>query len=101
MKMAAIYARVSSEQQAQKATVHSQIEALKQRVAADGCVVLPEHVYVDDGVSGSTLIRPALERLRDRIAEGAIERLRPQSRPAGAQVRLSGAAPRRVSRTWR
>jgi hypothetical protein len=30
---------------------------------------------VDDGASGSTLVRPALERLRDRIAEGGIDTL--------------------------
>jgi site-specific DNA recombinase len=30
---------------------------------------------LDDGFSGSTLVRPALERLRDRVAEGAIDRL--------------------------
>jgi hypothetical protein len=30
-------------------------------------------VFEDDGFSGATLIRPALERLRDRAAEGAFE----------------------------
>ena len=30
---------------------------------------------MDDGYSGSTLIRPALERLRDQVAAGAIDRL--------------------------
>jgi hypothetical protein len=29
---------------------------------------------VDDGYSGSTLIRPALDRLRDQAAAGAIDR---------------------------
>ena len=33
------------------------------------------NVYLDDGFSGSTLLRPALERLRDRVAEGGIDRL--------------------------
>ncbi|MFI4983134.1 MAG: recombinase family protein, partial [Nevskiales bacterium] len=31
--------------------------------------------FIDDGVSGTTLVRPALERLRDQAAAGAIERL--------------------------
>ena len=75
MKSIAIYARVSSEQQAQQATIESQVTALKERVAADGHVLLPQDIYVDDGYSGSTLVRPALERLRDRIADGAIDRL--------------------------
>ncbi len=73
MKSIAIYARVSSEQQAQQATVDSQVAALKQRAEADGHLVLPQDVYVDEGFSGATLIRPALERLRDRAAEGAVE----------------------------
>jgi site-specific DNA recombinase len=75
MKSVAIYARVSSEQQAQQATIDSQLGALKQRAEADGHIVLPQDIYVDEGFSGATLVRPALERLRDRIAEGAIERL--------------------------
>jgi site-specific DNA recombinase len=69
----AIYARVSSEQQAQHQTIESQLAALRNRVGADGYVLLPQDRYVDDGVSGSTLVRPALERLRDRVAEGAID----------------------------
>ena len=75
MKSIAIYARVSSEQQAQEATIDSQVAALKERVAADGHMLLPQDVYLDDGFSGSTLVRPALERLRDRVAEGGIDRL--------------------------
>jgi site-specific DNA recombinase len=75
MKSIAIYARVSSEQQAQQATIESQVAALKERVATDGHVLLPQDVYVDDGFSGTTLVRPALERLRDRVAEGAVDRL--------------------------
>ena len=47
MKSIAIYARVSSEQQAQQATVESQIAALKQRVEADGHLVLPQDIYVE------------------------------------------------------
>ena len=73
MKTIALYARVSSEQQAQQATIESQIAGLKQRAQADGHLVLPQDVYVDEGFSGATLVRPALERLRDRAAEGAVE----------------------------
>jgi site-specific DNA recombinase len=75
MKSVAIYARVSSEQQARQATVESQLVALKQRAESEGHIVLPQDIYVDEGFSGATLKRPALERLRDRAAEGAIERL--------------------------
>ena len=73
MKTVALYARVSSEQQAQQATIDSQITELKERSQNDGYTVLPNDVYADDGYSGATLVRPALERLRDRIAEGAID----------------------------
>jgi site-specific DNA recombinase len=73
MKTIALYARVSSDQQAQQSTVESQVSALRQRALADGHHVLPDDIYTDEGFSGATLIRPALERLRDRIAEGAID----------------------------
>jgi site-specific DNA recombinase len=75
MKSIAIYARVSTEQQVQQATIESQVTALKERVAADGHVLLPQDIYLDEGFSGSSLVRPALERLRDRIADGVIDRL--------------------------
>jgi site-specific DNA recombinase len=72
---AAIYARVSSERQAEAQTVASQVAALRERVAADG-LTLPEAMqFIDAGYSGATLIRPALERLRDCIAAGAVDRL--------------------------
>jgi len=71
----AIYARVSSEQQAQQKTIGSQVEALKQRVCQDGCVLDDELCFIDDGFSGSTLVRPALERLRDLAYAGGIDRL--------------------------
>src|SRR5437870_6976719 len=31
--------------------------------------------FLDDGYSGMTLVRPALERLRDLVAAGAVDRL--------------------------
>jgi site-specific DNA recombinase len=73
MKAVALYARVSSEQQAQQATVASQTAALEERAKADGHMVLPSDLYIDDGYSGASLVRPALERLRDRAAEGTLE----------------------------
>jgi site-specific DNA recombinase len=62
----AIYARVSSDQQAQARTIGSQVAALRARVTADGCVVFPECEFIDEGYSGATLVRPGLERLRGR-----------------------------------
>ena len=73
--VAAIYARVSSEQQARQHTIGSQLGDLHQRVHADGLAVPDAFVFCDDGYSGTTLLRPALERLRDQIAAGLIQRL--------------------------
>ncbi len=72
---AALYARVSSDGQARDNTVASQLAALRERTAAEGAVVGPDHAYVDEGRSGATLARPALERLRDAVAAGEIDRV--------------------------
>lgn len=71
----AIYARVSSEQQAEANTIASQIVALRERVADDGLVLNPEMEFIDEGYSGASLIRPGLERLRDWAASGLFDRL--------------------------
>jgi site-specific DNA recombinase len=71
----ALYARVSGEQQSKEDTIDSQIEAVAQRIANDALVCDPELRFVDDGVSGSILARPGLERLRDQAAAGAIDRV--------------------------
>src|SRR5208282_1603624 len=71
----ALYARVSSEGQARDNTIASQIAALQERVAADGFRVLPDHAYVDEGYSGTILLRPALEKLRDAVAAGIVTRI--------------------------
>src|SRR5919112_6078409 len=70
---AAIYARVSSDQQAERHTIDSQLSDLKARAAQDGHEVGDDYVFVDNGHSGSTLIRPALERLRDLIDLSVID----------------------------
>ncbi len=71
----AIYARVSSDQQTEAHTIASQLAALRARVAADGFTLPPELQLIDEGYSGATLVRPGLERLRDLIAAGGVERL--------------------------
>ena len=72
---AAFYARVSSEAQARDNTIASQVAALRERVAADGATMGPDAAYIDEGHSGSSLVRPALERLRDAVAAGEIDRV--------------------------
>lgn len=72
---AAIYARVSSEQQEKEGTIESQLEAVYQRVQDDGLSVESELRFIDNGYSGTTLVRPALARLRDQAAAGVFDRL--------------------------
>lgn len=74
-KTVALYARVSSQKQADTNTIESQIEALRKRIFSDQERVLPEMEFCDNGYSGSELVRPALERLRDRLAMSSIDRL--------------------------
>src|SRR6266699_1239056 len=71
-KTAAIYARVSSAQQREQNTISSQTAALREYAQTQQLTVPPEWIFEDAGYSGSVLVRPGLERLRDLIAEGAI-----------------------------
>jgi site-specific DNA recombinase len=71
----ALYARVSSDRQTESKTIASQLAELQQRIAHDGYTLEEDGRFIDDGVSGMTLLRPALERLRDQIAFGVIDRL--------------------------
>ncbi len=72
---AGFYARVSSDGQTRGNTVASQVAALRERSTADDAVVGPDHSYVDEGWSGTVLARPALERMRDAIAAGELDRI--------------------------
>jgi site-specific DNA recombinase len=68
MTSVAMYARVSSERQKKDETIGSQTAALRAHAQALGLEVVEEWVFQDEGHSGATLIRPALERLRDLVA---------------------------------
>ena len=72
-KVAAIYARVSSERQREEGTIASQTAGLRELAGARGLLLAEDLVFEDEGFSGATLTRPALERLRDRAAEGCFE----------------------------
>ena len=73
MKMAAIYARVPSEQQREERTIASQTAALIEFAKTRGLEVPTEWVFEDEGFSGPTLERPGLERVRDLDGEGQIQ----------------------------
>jgi site-specific DNA recombinase len=73
MRMAVIYARVSSEQQREENTIASQTASLIEFARNHELEVPKEWVFEDEGYSGATLERPGLERVRDLAAEGQIQ----------------------------
>jgi site-specific DNA recombinase len=73
MKLAVIYARVSSDQQREEHTIASQTAALIEFAKHHELEVPPEWIFEDEGYSGATLERPGLERVRDLAAEGQIQ----------------------------
>jgi site-specific DNA recombinase len=85
MTKAVLYARVSSDTQQKEATIESQLFELRHQIAAAGHELVRE--YIDDGVTGTVLDRPALEQLRqdaktdlfDRIYFHAADRIARQS----------------------
>jgi resolvase-like protein/integrase-like protein len=68
---AAIYARVSTERQAERGAIGPQMEALRAHVAAAGDELAGE--YCDDECSGARLDRPGLDALRDAAETGLFE----------------------------
>ena len=71
----AFYARVSSQRQADEKTIQSQREDLVSRIERDQVRMEPGFEYCDDGYTGTVLLRPALEKLRDHIASSMIDQL--------------------------
>src|ERR1700758_1331573 len=70
---AGLYARVSTEAQADRGTIGSQLALLREHIAAAGDELVGE--YVDDGHSGARLDRPGLDALRDAAEAGLVERV--------------------------
>ena len=73
MTTTAIYARVSSDRQKEAHTIESQTTALRTHAEKLELDVPEEWVFEDEGHSGATLLRPALERLRDLAAQTRID----------------------------
>jgi site-specific DNA recombinase len=73
MTSAAIHARVSSAGQKKDQTIGSQTAALRAHAATSRLEVPEGWVFQDEGHSGATLVRPALERLRDLAAQGCVD----------------------------
>jgi site-specific DNA recombinase len=70
---AAIYARVSSARQKEQETIKSQTAALRTHAEQLGLHVPEQWVFEDDGHSGASLVRPALERLRDLVCQVPVD----------------------------
>ncbi len=73
MTSAALYARVSSARQKKDQTIGSQTQALRAHARQLGLEVPEDWIFEDEGHSGATLVRPALEALRDLAAQGCVD----------------------------
>ncbi|MDA8337006.1 MAG: recombinase family protein, partial [Peptococcaceae bacterium] len=71
MAIVGLYARVSSDAQEKEQTVQSQLEELRAHVQAKEYQLAGE--FIDEGYTGATFARPALDRLRDAAAKGDVE----------------------------
>jgi len=67
----ALYARVSTGRQAERGTIGSRLQALREHLTASGDELAGE--YTDDGQSGARLDRPGLDALRDAAEAGLFE----------------------------
>ena len=66
---AAVYARVSTDDQ----LVSTQVESLIRRADDLGFMIPPRQMYADSGVSGRAVSRPELDRLREAIRSRDID----------------------------
>src|SRR5689334_9304465 len=71
----AVYVRVSTQRQAQAQTIEQQLDRLRAHLRGQGVELASEQVFRDDGYSGATLNRPGLDRLRDAVRAGEVDRI--------------------------
>ncbi len=67
----ALYARVSTPNQEEEATIDSQVAAIEQYIKKKGYDLPVDSYFLDEAVSGARLERPSLDRLRHLAADGA------------------------------
>jgi site-specific DNA recombinase len=70
---AAIYARVSTDEQVEGTSLDTQLERCRAYVESQGWSVAAE--FVDEGVSGATASRPALDRLMAAVRAGSASKV--------------------------
>jgi len=71
----AIDVRASSKGRVGTGAIASQVDALRARIRPDDRVLEGSFFFIDEGASGISSHRPALDRLRDRAAMGAVDRI--------------------------
>lgn len=69
----AIYIRWSTEDQGEGTTLDVQLEGCRHYALSQGWAVSDRLTFIDDGVSGGSLDRPALRRLRAAVERGDVE----------------------------
>jgi site-specific DNA recombinase len=69
----AIYARISSDEQDVCHTIVRQLAELTTRMQQDGYFIQESLLFVDNGYSGDSLSRPALNRLRNVVALATVD----------------------------
>ena len=71
----ALYARVSTTNQAQAQTIEQQLERLHAQVEQQQWELKEEHIFRDEGQSGARLKRPGLDSLRDIVKLAEVDRV--------------------------
>jgi len=69
----AIYIRWSTEDQGEGTTLAVQSEACRHYVQSQGWQVREDLIFIDEGFSGGSLERPAMNRLRKMIQQGLVD----------------------------
>jgi site-specific DNA recombinase len=72
---AGFYTRTSCQRPTRQHILESQLEDLRARAHADRVELPLKLIFIDDRYSGAELLRPALKRLREMTATGALDRL--------------------------
>lgn len=71
--IAALYGRTSTGNQEEEKTIDSQVAEVEERIKSDSNIIATENKYTDDGWTGTTLERPALDRMLNDAKAGKFQ----------------------------
>jgi site-specific DNA recombinase len=71
----AVYGRVSTPRQVQRQTIAPPLDRRQAHIPAPGWQLRAEAICRDAGDRGAYPVRPGLDRLRDRVAQGGVDRV--------------------------